>query len=30
LRLRFRVIVHPGDYKAAGIAALHKKYASTK
>lgn len=29
LRFRYRVIIHPGDYRSAGIADLYKKYAAT-
>lgn len=28
LRLRYRVIIHPGDYQSAGIADLYRKYAA--
>ena len=30
LRLRYRVVIHPGDVASAGVAALYKKYAATK
>lgn len=30
LTLRYRVVVHPGDYRTANIAGLYEKYASTK
>jgi hypothetical protein len=30
LRLRYRVVVHPGDYRTANIAQLYKNYAATK
>jgi hypothetical protein len=30
LRFRYRVVIHPGDTSAAGIAGLYKKYASQK
>jgi hypothetical protein len=30
LRLRYRVIIHAGDYQSAGIAGQYKKYAATK
>jgi hypothetical protein len=30
LRFRYRVIIHPGDYRSADIAGLFKQYASTK
>ncbi len=30
LTLRYRVVVHPGDYRTANIAGLYEKYARTK
>ena len=30
LRFRYRVVIHPGDVKSAGIAALYKAYAAGK
>lgn len=30
MRFRYRVVIHPGDAKAAGIAELYKKYAAGK
>lgn len=30
VRFRYRVVIHPGDVKAANIAALYKQYAATK
>jgi hypothetical protein len=30
LRLRYRVVIHPGDYRSANIAAMYKAYASTR
>ncbi len=30
LRFRYRVVIHPGDAKSAGIAALYKKFAELK
>jgi hypothetical protein len=30
VRFRYRVVIHPGDVKAANIAALYQKYAATK
>jgi hypothetical protein len=30
LRFRYRVVIHPGDTQAAGIAALYKQYAGKK
>lgn len=30
LRFRYRVVIHPGDARAANIAALYKEYASRK
>jgi methane monooxygenase PmoA-like len=30
LRFRYRVVIHPGDVRQAGIAALYEKYAATK
>jgi hypothetical protein len=30
LRFRYRVVIHPGNTREAGIAALYTKYAATK
>jgi hypothetical protein len=30
LRLRYRVVIHPGDHQAAGIAGLYKTYSATR
>jgi len=30
LRFRYRIVIHPGDAKAAGIAGLYKRYAAIK